>query len=431
MNKAMILITLLSLSASAGAAQMSLDDYKKAAMSNNHEIVELTYEAESASQAKKAAFTSYFPKLSGAVGGTNSDVFPGINAPVNFLPATAVSNGASVAELSLVQPVFAGGRIMNGNRLAETGAEAARYKLQIKKNEVETESEKKYRTLQVLEGKMKTLLSYERMMDALYSQVSDAESRGVVTKNDLLRVTLKKREIQVKKDQLAKLIDIAAKDMKIYAGIPSGYAAELSEDKSAVEEPEISSGAFRGLVKNRPEYKLLEAGVKAAELSKKIKTGSYMPSVSAGISVFKVNYYRDNHFSESASSYRDTAVFGIISVPISDWWEASHAVRDMKYKESSAREKLDSLGKYLVLDMENKKQAYETAYEQVLLAEISIEQAAANRSEAEDGYKNGTEKLSDYLEAIAMETESENKMLEARSDYFVSRTAFSITVRGN
>ncbi len=77
--------------------------------------------------------------------------------------------------------------------------------------------------------------------------------------------------------------------------------------------------------------------------------------------------------------------------------------------------------------MESKLTQLETSYEQVKVAKIGLELAQTNKLESEDGYKNGTEKLSDYLEALALEQEKENKLDEAKANYFQAKTAFLIS----
>ena len=428
MNKYLPLLLLFApLNASAETVSLTLREYQDLALHGNHELREAGLSAGGAEQAAKGAFTNYFPKVSASGGIANTDILPGLTQPIGLLPQTGQSNGASLAMLSATQPLFAGGRIVNGNRLAKVGLTAAQEQLRAKKNEVLSESEKKYRQLQVLDGKMKTLLAYEKMMDSLYSQVSEATERGIATKTDSLRVKLKKQEIAIKKEQLKKIIEIAKKDLKIYAGIKMNADIQLKEEEESVEQPAYSTETLRAQLAARPEYKLLETGVEAARLQKKMKLGSYLPSLAVGAGLYRADYYANNNFTNSAS-YRDTVAFGMISIPLSDWWEASHSIKEMQLKEDAAHERLTALGEYLLLDMENKLQVFETSYEQFLLSQVGIEQAQTNKSELEDGYKNGTEKLYNYLEALALESESQNKLLEAKSEYFQARTAFLLAI---
>ena len=402
---------------------MSIRDYQEQALRGNHELKEAALESEAAAQAKSGAFTKYFPKLVAGAGVANTNVLPGLSSPIEMLPLTKDSNGAAVAMLTATQPIYAGGRIVNGNRLAATGKNAASQQLNMKLNEVLAESERKYRQLGILNGKMQTLQAYEKMLDALDAQVAQAFELGIASKTDRLRVKLKKDEVLVKKMQLRKMLEVAEKDLKIYAGIPVGETVLLKEDDEAVNPPALSSDTLRDSLAARPEYKLLETGVEAARLQKKMKLGGYLPSFAVGASVYQADYFKHNNFN-TASVYRDTIAFGMMSIPLSDWWEASHTVKEMELKENAAREKFSAMSEYLLLDMENKLKKHETAYDQVLLAQIGLDEALANRSEREDGYKNGTEKLSDYLESLALELDSRNKLAEARAEYFQTRTAF-------
>ena len=406
---------------------INLKKYQQMAIANNSELKKIEAESEYAHQESKAAVTKYFPKISasGAIG--NSSILPGLSEPVTILPLTYQSNGASVVMLNATQPLFAGGRII-GNKLAGSVAKASDYKLQMKRNEIYSEAEKKYRRYQILEGKMDAVKSYEKMLDCLYDQVSQAFELGISSKSDFLRVKLKKEEIAVQKEQLEKIINIAGKDLKLYAEIDENIPVVIDKNFKQIEEPNYSKSDFVNYLKERPEYKLLEINVKVAKLQRNIETGSYMPTVAVGASLFRTDYFSNNYFDKSAMHYQDTLAYAMVSVPISDWWQASHKIKGLNAKYHSAREEFDSKSKYLLLDMESKLAGLETAYRQVRVAEIGFELAKTNRIESEDGYNNGTEKLSEYLESLALELEKQNKLDEAKADYFQAETAFLISI---
>ncbi|MFA7073654.1 MAG: TolC family protein [Endomicrobiaceae bacterium] len=406
---------------------VSLEQYQETVLRNNSELCKAKAEAEYARQESKAAFTKYFPKISASAAIANTDILPGFNEPVSILPVTSQSNGGSVVMLSATQPLFTGGRIINGNKLANSASKAADYKLQIKRNEIYSEAEKKYRRFQLLEGKMNTLISYEKMLDALYSQVSQAFEMGISSKSDFLRVKLKKEELSVQKQQLGKIIEIAAKDLKLYAEIDENTDIKIDKKFPSIEEPVYSRSDFQSYLKLRPEYKLLEIGVKVSKLQRNIEAGSYLPTIAVGASLFRTDYFSNNYFDKSAMHYQDSMAFAMVSMPLSDWWQGSHTIKGLNAKYNAAKEEFDSKSKYLLLDMENKLTYLETAYKQVRVAEIGFELAKTNRLEYEDGYKNGTEKLSDYLESMALEQEKQNKLDEAKADYFEAKTAFLIS----
>jgi outer membrane protein TolC len=427
MVKLLALLFAFSLPACAQDSGLTLTRYQKLALENNHELREAAFARESARQTEKGAFTKYFPAVTAAGGIANTDILPGLNTPLSLLPLTGTNNGVTVGALNVSQTLFAGGRVFNSNKLAGVGSNVAELQLEIKRNEIISASEKKFRLMLVLDGKMQTLLAYGKLMDSLYAQVEQANAQGLATKTDLLRVKLKKEEVAVNKTKLADAIEIAGKDMRLYAGMDMDAPLDLREREEKPEQPVYSTATLHARLGERPEFKLLQNGVAAAHLQTKIKTGGYLPSVLVGAAIYRGNYYPNTDFSSSRMNYQDSIAYGLVSIPLSDWWEAAHAIKDMKAKEDSARSRLNSLSDYLVLDMENKLKAFETAYDEVSLAQTGVEEARANTSEMYDGYKNGTEKLSDYLEALALELDAQNKLTEARAAYFQAKTDFLLS----
>ena len=410
---------------------LTLEEYRKNAVANNHEAQEMRYLYYAAKETKKMAFTKYFPRafLGGVFGDTN--IIPGtINMSLqgtnlnDFLELDKEHNGGTVAFATVVQPLYMGRMIVNGNKLAKIGEDAALQQLKMKKNEISLESEKKFRLVQLIERKMETVIAFEKLLDSLDSMVSQALENGLCSKTDYLRVQLKKKEVSVRKEQLRKLTAIAKREMKVYAGISPEEDFTLSYNDEQPQKPDYDLAKLQESVPERPEHKLLVMNVQASELMKKMKRGEYMPKVIAGAAIFRVDSFLDNDFSESAGNYTNTAAFAAMAVPLSGWWEASHTVKELKYKEAAAKKKLSDLDKYLLLDLENKLTSLETAYDEFRMAEIGLEMAKANRSEKEDQYNNGTGTMADYLQALAEEHNESDNLEEAKNKYFQARTDF-------
>jgi len=419
--RAVVLLAFFAVSAAeASGSSMSLDEYRAAALRGNRSLQASRMEADAAASAKAAAFTGYFPKVSafgvmltnyGLSGG--SMLFPGLE-PEDY---NYVLSGFTVQ-----QTMFAGGRILNGNRLADAGKTAAREALRSKRRTVSLEAEKKYRCLLVLSGRRETLRAYGEMIDALYRQTEQAERQGIATKTDVLRVSLKKAEISEEEKNLEKNIILAGRDMLIFAGTDTEGSFSVRDDSEPVTEPVYSTAALKAKVYDRPEYRIYAARISAARLQREIKKGEFMPTVNVGIEFDRL----DN--TSSGSGNHGNMAFAALSVPVSGWWGGSHEIREYGLKEEAARENFAETSDYLLLDMENKLKNWEQSYRRYVVAGIGADEASANRREIEDGYKHGTEKLSDYLEAAALEFDGRNRLLEARAGFFVARADFMLTV---
>ena len=94
--------------------------------------------------------------------------------PVEALAALAspisismMKNG-TIGSLMAMQPVFAGGQIVNGNRLAKVGEDVSRLQLQLSENEVEKTAEQYYWQIVTLQEKMKTVAAVEAMLTDIH-----------------------------------------------------------------------------------------------------------------------------------------------------------------------------------------------------------------------------------------------------------------------
>ncbi|HOX23607.1 MAG TPA: TolC family protein, partial [Elusimicrobiales bacterium] len=188
---AVLLLFALSGVCAAAELPLTMESYRELALKNNSGLRQARLAAEAADQTAKAAFTNFFPKLSATGFAANTNIAPETAIPMPFvsnIPAPALSalsmpylpdivnkkNTMSGAAAIVTQPVFAGGRIYNGNRLARAGRYAASQRLRLKQDEVIADSEKKYRALGVLAEKKKTLAAYSELLNSLGAQVQQA-----------------------------------------------------------------------------------------------------------------------------------------------------------------------------------------------------------------------------------------------------------------
>ena len=82
----------------------------------------------------------------------------------------AIDQGAT-AMVTAVQPIFAGGRIINGNKLASVGVEAAEYQQVMAEQNSLIQVEKSYWLVVSLMEKRQTVASLETLLDTLSRDV--------------------------------------------------------------------------------------------------------------------------------------------------------------------------------------------------------------------------------------------------------------------
>jgi outer membrane protein len=434
----LLLVWAISIPAVAQKA-LTLDDCRKLALQNNAKVKNSALEVEAARQTRKAALTSYFPKIS--AGGTmfraEEDLFEtttqGGNLPVYdgnpanivtatqfaYLPGATVGmlKSGTIGVLTAVQPVFAGGRIINGNKLASLGEDVSELKSRLSQNEVLLKTEEQYWLVVSLHDKLRTVNRYEDLLIALLRQVEDAYRSGLVMKNDVLKVNLKRSEVRLNKSKVLNGIVLATMALCQHIGIPYDSTLVLGDSLTIIDHPESYHVDHAIAVQTRAEYGLLQASVRAEELQSNMKLGEYLPQVGVGVSGLYMKL--DEHQDKTVG-----LVFGTVSIPISDWWEASHTLSERSVKEKIAENALKESSELLLLQMQKAWQEVTDGYTQVRLGDEAAAQAQENLSVNHDGYKNGLTSLSDLLEAQAALQQANDRITDARASYRLKILAY-------
>ena len=117
------------------------------------------------------------------------------------------------ASVMLRQPVFAGGRIANGNRLAALGVEAAQVKRDLVRKETSASVEQKYWNVVSLQEKMKTLDAAISMVESIRRDAVNAFNAGLVLDLDTLKAGRELNNLLLQKNKLSSGTRIAKMDL--------------------------------------------------------------------------------------------------------------------------------------------------------------------------------------------------------------------------
>lgn len=394
-----------------GQKTYTLDECRELALRNNVAVRNATNSVEAARQERKEAFTKYFPTVSasGAVYNANKGLLEMDMSPE--MQMSLAKNGI-MGGITATQPLFAGGQIVNANKLARVGEEASRYQQEQSENEVELTVEQYYWQVVTLKEKRKTLLALRKMLERLQRDVEVAVGAGVTNRNDLLQVQLKKNDVESNLVNLENGLALSRMVLAQYMGCESEDVDVAEAGFVSEEVPAFPMELHRdheASLALTPEYRLLQSNVKANKLQKRLAVGKNLPSVAIG-----AGYMYDDLMDHS---HPFGIAFATISVPLSDWWGGSHAIKKQKLQLRNAENLLADNSERLVIRMQKAWNDLEDAYKQILIARESIGQSTENLRLNEDYYRAGTTTMSDLLEAQTLFRQSHDKYVEAYSQY--------------
>ena len=416
----------------AAQPQYTLEQILDSARQNNIAIRSAQLGIDAAQQQRKEAFTKYFPNISGTglwfnankgmaemninlseqispeLGAALAQSFPAeaLAALSNPISISMMKNG-TIASVMAVQPVFAGGQIINGNKLAKVGEEVSRLQYQLFENEVEKTAEQYFWQIVSLQEKMKTVEAVEALLADVAKDADVAVRAGVAMRNDLLQVQLRQNDIASQKLKLQNGLFLVRLLLAQYCGLRD-TTFTLSPSSSLLSPLEYKQDHQQALL-GTAEYQLLGKQVEAATLQKKMEVGKNLPSVGVGAGYNYHNLLDTNH--------TFGMVFASVSVPISDWWGGSHAIKRRKIEQQKAEEQMVDNAELLKIRMQKAWNDVEEAYQQLAIAQRSIEQSEENLRLNRDYYRAGTSKMSDLLEAQMLYQQSCDKHTDAIADY--------------
>ena len=422
----------------AQSRTLSIDSCKNLALQNNKTIKNADFEVKSSLETKKSAFTNYFPKVSamglamrssdylikGTIPSMNLPVYDG--NPANLATATQYAYIPSIpikaldyinmASISVAQPLYAGGRIVNGNKLAKIGYEVSQVKKQMSTTEVLVKTENLYWSTIALQDKLSTLYSYEKLLNQLLSDVSISVKAGLIQRSDLLKVQLKLNEVEMNKMKLENGIRLSTKALCQHIGINYDSTLVLVQPLVPTEMPLQTNNENSDVVKNRHEYQLLNKALAAENLQKKLVLGEYLPQVALG----GVGFVNDVMHTTNTNAL----AFVSVSVPISDWWGGSHKLKESQFKIEQANNKLTETTELLNLQIEQTRNEWNEARFQIKTSQASIDQSKENFKIVNDNYKAGVSSMSDLLEAQALYQNAQDQFSDAICMYKIKKANY-------
>ncbi len=422
---------------------LTLEQCRKLASENNADLAQARLESESAEQTRKSTFVNFFPQITaGAVAmaakdplvdirtqGGNLPVFDG--NPANLATATqfaympgggmSMADKANVLLVSAVQPVFAGGRVVNGNRLAALGVEIARDKEALARRDAMAKVEDGYWRLLALAEKRRTLDAYDSLLAALERRVRDARASGVVSNNDLLKVALKRSEARVDRGRLESGLRLSARDLRRHLGIADDTILTLADSLVVPEDPATWGKEGDGALDRRVELHLLDRAVRAEELQSDMKRGAMLPTVSVG-----VNWLRTDVGGVGATS--NAMVFAMASVPVTGIWSGAHELAGQKAKTRLAEVRLEDVKRQVAMGLAKDWDDLMTAHRAVAVSDEALAQAEANLKDEDERYRAGVSTISDLLEAQVLLQQARSGRIDARAAYWSAREAWKRSV---
>ena len=444
-----LLLALLPLFACA-QQRLTLQQCLDSARVHNRTLQNAALAIEQADLQVSEARTKYYPQISanvmafhafdkmvkgdGVIPPEVAAISPALADYVGQPYAVSELNSAYTATLTAMQPIYTGGQLRTANRLAALQRDVEELKLHLQEHELEQKIIENYWQIAAVKYNLTTLDAADRQVAEVQRQVEQFLNAGMCTDNDLLRVKLRQQELASQRLRLdnakhvlllllAQQIGLADREIEIEEQTPSPSLPLYGEGVSPIE-----GGRKGGL---REELSLAAKAVEAAKLQVKMERAKLMPTVGVGLIGYNAGL---GGLSSRARSIVDdnmlnAMVAATVSVPISDWWGGSKAIKRRQLEVRRQQNNLLDLQEQINVDIESARADLSQATKQIEIAQASVNQATENLRITTLQYHAGTAPLTDLLDAETLHRQAQNSLNNARADYQRSRAVYLLKSR--
>lgn len=390
----------------------TLEECRQMALEQNAKMKVAANKTQMAKQEKHEAVTNFFPSISLTGGAMKADDGL-IQMPMGEQTMKLLDEGMFGGAI-VTMPIFAGGQIYHGNKLAKLGVELSELQLRQTQNEVTLTVDQYYWNIVVLNEKLKTLQHVSALLEKICSDAKAAVDAGIKNRNDLLQVELRKNETQSVVIDIQNNIAICKMLLAQYIGTDMNGFDVQTAVSNELSSPEQLYVNHNERLESTVEYQLLSKAVDASKLEKRLNAGQFLPMVA-----LQGGYLYNDFMGPSQNSF-----VGMLNVSIPISWKAPFSVRKYKLRHQNAVTEFNNGSEQLMIRMQKAQIDLSNAYQQALIALNSIEQSEENLRLNEQYYKAGTSGMSDLLEAQQLYQQSRDKYAEAYSKYEISKTEY-------
>ena len=435
----LLLAFVVTVSCMHAQRMLTLEECRNLAIQNNKELQISGEKIKMADNEKKAAFTKYFPQLSangaymwnqkdinlldmGALSSSLSSSLGGLAqlpmiqhlmSGVNDMQHLDVQN-IWVGNVSLVQPVFMGGKIVNYNQITKFAKQLAESMNNLQLQDLIYKTDETYWQVISLVNKKKLADAYVDLLRKMDSDVTAMIYEGVATEADGLSVKVKLNEAEMAQTKVENGLALTRMLLAQICGLSLEEDLSLADEKLdnfPVETTQASADLNEAFM-NRNELRSLDLATKIYKRKERIALAEMLPNVALAANYFVTNPNVFNGFKNDFAGMFNVGV--MVKVPLSGWWEGTYRRNSAKAETriktlewQDAREKIE-------LQVNQSVYKVNEAGKKLIASSRNMENAEENLRRANFGLEEGVSPALNLMEAQTAWVSARSSLIDAQ-----------------
>lgn len=398
---------------SVAYAQQSdlLDKYRVMALDYSHDLKAAEKNIAASMQIEKAARADLKPKLSGDANFQYTGNPVSLELDIASLQQPLAFEGRHMkygASVSLLQPLYTGGRLLETIRMSQHQQSLATNQSDLFRSGICYQTDIQYWNAVARQEIVGVAEDFRNSVAALVQVIRERTEVGLVDPQDLLMAEVKLNEAEYQLLQAKSSFETGRMALNSLIGVA---LEETTEMDSVIPNVVMESGLMADDGSNRPELKIARDRINLAESAMKLTDSKYKPQFYVGA---------EGSYSSPGHDFRSDldpnyAVYAKLSIPIFEWGKRRNEKRASSLKVGMAEDDLNKTGDVVNLEVQTARVSLLQAMEQVRLSESSLAKAGENEQKAVERYAEGKVSVTEVIDAQTYRQTAQVNYVQAKA----------------
>ena len=388
-----------------------LEKYRTMALDYNHDLKAAEKNIAASMEVEKSARADLKPKLSGAASFqyTGNPMELTLDIPSIGLSKTVEGKNLNYGgSLSILQPVYTGGRVLESIRMAQHQQALAGNQAKALNDAVCYQTDIQYWSAVARQEIVDVAEDFRNSIAALVKTIKERVVVGLVDPQDLLMAEVKLNEAEYQLLQAQSNFETGRMALNSMIGVRLEQPTELDAQIPIVV---VSDSLWLSTGMGRPEIQMAYDKIRIAESTKKLNDSQFKPQFYVGVE----GSYSSPGYNFKKDLDPNYAVYAKVSVPIFEWGKRRSEKRVSSFRIGMAEDNLNKVVDRVELEVSVARKALSQAIERVRLSESSLAKAEENEAKAVERYNEGKVSVVEVIDAQTYRQTSQVNYVQAKA----------------
>ena len=388
-----------------------LEKYRTMALDYNHDLKAAEKNIAASMEVEKSARADLKPKLSGAASFqyTGNPMELTLDIPSIGLSKTVEGKNLNYGgSLSILQPVYTGGRVLESIRMAQHQQALVGNQAKALNDAVCYQTDIQYWSAVARQEIVDVAEDFRNSIAALVKTIKERVEVGLVDPQDLLMAEVKLNEAEYQLLQAQSNFETGRMALNSMIGVRLEQPTELDAQIPIVV---VSDSLWLSTGMGRPEIQMAYDRIRIAESTKKLNDSQFKPQFYVGVE----GSYSSPGYNFKKDLDPNYAVYAKVSVPIFEWGKRRSEKRVSSFRIGMAEDNLNKVVDRVELEVSVARKALSQAIERVRLSESSLAKAEENEAKAVERYNEGKVSVVEVIDAQTYRQTSQVNYVQAKA----------------